>query len=540
MYTDYFNIKEKPFKLTPDPKYLYLSENHNKTLTTIAELLYAVKEEVGFAVVTGEVGTGKTTICRIFVNYINRFKDKYRIAYIYNPNVDDLELHQTINRELGLKHDSASRNELHHILADFLLAEKKEGRSVILLIDEAQNLSPSTLEQIRLISNLETETQKLIQIILVGQPELSAMLGSKSLRQLNQRISVRCYLTPLSFRDMVGYIRHRLSVAGGKHLMKMFTWPSLAYIYLVTRGVPRLTNIICDRALLAACSLNSMRISLWLTKRCVNETSRFRPTPKYMRFLAPALVFVLGIFISTQLLFADLAATVASANIIVPSVVKKSAENGSISMREIVSRKGIKRLFDENSKVEAVNAVLNAWRVKNSVSGAEEPDSFAKIAEKRNFKCYGSEFSLPSLLETDYPAIIEVKNSEGETGFVPVLGTLGERIAVDPEGRRSLSRRWVEKNWKSGKAWIFWQDFHKMPDTIKKGDRGKPVVWLQESLEKLGYLGSAPKGRFEDNTADAVYRFQSDNRIKTSGILDPLTKLYLYKQLGDHKIPRIS
>jgi len=540
MYTEYFNLKEKPFKLTPDPKYLYMSENHNKTLTTIAELLYTVKEEVGFAAVTGEVGTGKTTICRIFVNYINRLKDKYRIAYIYNPNVDSLELYQTINRELGLKHDSAGRNELHQILVDFLLAEKKAGRSVILLIDEAQNLAPSILEQIRLISNLETETQKLIQIILVGQPELSAMLASKSLRQLNQRISVRCNLTPLSFRDMVGYIRHRLSVAGGKHLMKIFTWPSLIYIYMITRGVPRLTNIVCDRALLAAYSLGSMRITLWLTRRCVSETSGLRPAPKYIRVLAPVLVFVLGIFISTQFLFTDLAGTIAFADHIIPPVAVSSVETGGLGIREVVSREGIRRLFDKKANIEAVNAILNVWRAKNSVSEAEQPSSFEEMAEKRNLKCYESEFSFPSLLETDYPAVIEVENSKGKTGFVPVLGTLGERIAIDSEGRRSLTRRWVEKNWKAGKAWIFWRDFHKTPDTLKKGDRGKSVVWLQESLKKLGYLDSAPKGRFEEKTADAVYRFQADKRIKTNGTLDPLTKIHLYKQLGDHTIPRIS
>ncbi|MEE8484135.1 MAG: AAA family ATPase, partial [Nitrospinota bacterium] len=264
MYTRYFNLNEKPFNLTPDPKYLFLGANHKETY---AQLLYSVQEEVGFVALIGEVGTGKTTICRAF---LNQLPDNHILAFIFNPNLDDLELLKSLNKELGIPYRYNSKKELQDKLNQYLLEQKKFGKRVLLIIDEAQNLHPMVLEQIRLLSNLETETQKLINIILVGQPELGPILESPQLRQLKQRISISCRLYPLNLKETKEYIIHRLKMAGGEHV-DAFTNGSIKQIFKLSKGTPRLINILCDRALLAAYSASVRKITPSMIRKCMSE-----------------------------------------------------------------------------------------------------------------------------------------------------------------------------------------------------------------------------------------------------------------------------
>jgi general secretion pathway protein A len=209
MYTEFYGLREKPFSLSPDPRFLFLSASHREAL---AHLLYGIEQGEGFIAITGEVGTGKTTLCRTL---LQRLEPGSEIAFLFNPQLSGLELLQAITAEFGLPVEGQSRRELMAQLNAFLLTKKQEGRRVLLLIDEAQNLDSEALEQVRLLSNLETDTQKLIQIVLIGQPELDAMLESPHLRQLRQRISVRWRLNSLSASETREYVRHRLRVAAG-------------------------------------------------------------------------------------------------------------------------------------------------------------------------------------------------------------------------------------------------------------------------------------------------------------------------------------
>jgi len=209
MYTAFYGLREKPFMLSPNPRYLYLSESHREAL---AHLLYGIEQGEGFIAITGEVGTGKTTLCRTLLERMGPATD---VAFLFNPSRSGMELLQTIAQEFDLPVDDLTRRELHDQLNRFLLARKGEGRRVLLIVDEAQNLSHGTLEQIRLLSNLETSSEKLIQILLLGQPELDTKLDSHRLRQLRQRISVRWMLKPLSPKDTRRYVLHRLQVAAG-------------------------------------------------------------------------------------------------------------------------------------------------------------------------------------------------------------------------------------------------------------------------------------------------------------------------------------
>jgi general secretion pathway protein A len=274
MYTQFYGLREKPFGLGPDPRYLFLADSHREAL---AHLLYGIEQGEGFIAVTGEVGTGKTTVCRAL---LQRIEPGTEVAFIFNPQLSATELLQEIASELGLDAEGKTRREIHESLNNFLLAKKSEGRKVLLLIDEAQNLAPETLEQVRLLSNLETETSKLIQIILIGQPELDAMLESPSLRQLRQRITVRWRLTPLSASETRDYVRHRLRTAAGGP-RDIFSELALREIHRRSGGIPRVVNLLCDRALLAGYAAGASTIGLGLVTQTDRELRG--PTPSAAR-----------------------------------------------------------------------------------------------------------------------------------------------------------------------------------------------------------------------------------------------------------------
>lgn len=270
MYTAFYGLRERPFRLSPNPRYLYLSDSHREAL---AHLLYGVEQGEGFIAITGEVGTGKTTVCRALIERLGSATD---VAFLFNPSRSAMELLQSIGEELGLEVDGLTRRELHAQLNQFLLERKAAGRRVLLIIDEAQNLTHSTLEQVRLLSNLETSSEKLIQILLLGQPELDAKLDSHQLRQLRQRISVRWMLEPLSPRDTRGYVQRRLQVAAGAS-REVFSAGALRQVQRYTNGTPRLINILCDRAMLLGYAEREQTITARTVKEAAREIADTRP-----------------------------------------------------------------------------------------------------------------------------------------------------------------------------------------------------------------------------------------------------------------------
>ena len=266
MYNKFFTFKERPFKLVPNPEYYYLSRSHEEAM---AHLTYAISQGDGFVEITGEVGTGKTILCRVFLENLD---DKTEVAYIFNPKLGPKQLVRAIIDEFGIACRADDTKGLIDALNDYLIRMKARGRKVLVLIDEAQNLEKNVLEQLRLLSNLETSRSKLLQIILVGQPELADLLDSHELRQLGQRITLNCHLCPLTYLEIREYIEHRIQIASSKP-SALFTRGAYRLIYKYSAGIPRIINIVCDRSLLIAFSRNRNKITGKVVADAIRELS---------------------------------------------------------------------------------------------------------------------------------------------------------------------------------------------------------------------------------------------------------------------------
>jgi general secretion pathway protein A len=544
MYLDFHGFREKPFNLTPDPRFIFLSKNHREAF---AHLLYGINNHVGFIALTGEVGTGKTTVLRSLLGQLDA--DHYCTALIFNPSLSPAELLQTITRELGVPADTSDRLSPLDALNLFLLKQNAEGHTVVLVIDEAQDLEAPVLEQIRLISNLETDREKLIQIVLSGQPELVKILKRKGMRQLAQRITVRYHLQPMDFQDTVRYINHRLEVAGGKG-GNLFSKRSLRRIYRYSRGLPRLINAACDRALLAGYTRDKRKITRriasagiedmgWgLAPRAWSRALILIPTfIMLVAFAAGSIYFFWPDFIERLIISQPILATV-------EQPPKESTITGEELSRSMAAELG--KVLEEESARRAFNTLAGFW----NASPVPEGDRMAKLdemeraAQDRKLRLYRFSGNLGALLRMDYPAALQL-NMPGLPGkrFISVVGMENEQLVVDPPvaSRRTLSFSEIEKHW-AGQGFLLWKDPLNLlmnGSPIMPGAKGAHIKQLQGLLREAGIYRKALTGVYDAETLSAIKGFQSSRGIEEDGIVGGQTLMVLYRSINRFEVPKL-
>ena len=541
MYLDFHGFREKPFNLTPDPRFVFLSKNHKEAF---AHLLYGINNRAGFILLTGEVGSGKTTVLRALLGQLD--PDHYRTALIFNPCLSPGELLQNINREFGIPANTSNSSSFLDNLNQFLLQQNAEGRTVVLVIDEAQDLEAPVLEQIRLVSNLETDREKLIQIVLSGQPELLKILKRNEMRQLSQRITVRYHLKPMDFEDTVHYINHRLEVAGGRGAV-IFSNSALKRIYRYSGGLPRLINAACDRALLTGYTRDTSRISLRIAAAGIKDIRRSAASTIQKRrliliptFAVLAALFAAGIYFLRQD-FIDRFKT--SQRLEATEQIEKTPPiTGEELSRAMVAELG--KIPESESVRRAFNTLAGFWNVSPIPENGDlnQLNAIERAVVERELRLYRFSGNLGALLRFDYPAILEL-NMPGVPGkrFVSLVGRDNEHLLVDPPiaGRRSLSFGEIEKHW-SGQGFLFWKDPLNLLTSKSFGSKGDHIKQLQALLREAGVYSMPLTGVYDGDTVSAVKQFQSSKGINEDGIVGGQTLMFLYGSINRFEVPRLS
>jgi len=549
MYLSFFGLNEKPFAITPDPRYLYLSERHAEAL---AHLLYGINESGGFIQLTGEVGTGKTTVVRTLLSRVPHHAD---VAVILNPRVTPVEFLLTICEELGLGIADADRDSVKQMVDALnrrLLAAHAEGRRIIVIVDEAQNLSAEVLEQVRLLTNLETPTQKLLQIILIGQPELRELLDRTELRQLAQRITGRYHLEPLSREETRGYIRHRLRVAGAAG--EIFTPAALAEVHRLSTGIPRVINVTCDRALLGAYTQETRKITAALVRLAAGEVYGRRFVPVWLGWLAAALGLVsiallaFGGWQLWQRQIAPLHALVGKpvrptpatavplAAVVTPSSPPlKPTAPGSAAAPVAAS---INALLAANSAytsdATAFRRLLSLW----GTAMADDKNPCGQAA-RAGLSCLEQRGSWAQVRALNRPAILTLTDDHGQRHRV-VLSALDDRFATLNLGEHDervpldeLSRDWF------GEFTLVWKPKTARTRLLSVGMTGDEVRWLRRSLNALQGAASDPEHGdvYDEELAIAVQNFQREHRLNVDGIAGVQTQVMLDTALAEPGSP---
>ncbi|HYX73105.1 MAG TPA: AAA family ATPase [Steroidobacteraceae bacterium] len=541
MYLSFFGLNEKPFAITPDPRYLYLSERHAEAL---AHLLYGINEAGGFVQLTGEVGTGKTTIVR---SLLAQTPKNAEIALILNPKMTAPEFLLTICEELGIGvPDSAlgSLKDLVDILSEYLLRAHAAGHRVVLVVDEAQNLSPEVLEQVRLLTNLETNTQKLLQIILIGQPELRELLSRMELRQLAQRITGRYHLNPLSHDETAAYVRHRLRVAGAT--TDIFAPHALNAVFSLSQGVPRVINVICDRALLGAYSLDRHRVTAPLVRSAATEVFGRRFTPDWLPWaITAAIALVLsGITFAVWKAQPWHARAPASASVAaVPRddgasalpVALASAPRSEPKAAPLAQLLG--QHLTETDTDSAFAKLFGRWGAKYQPSTTDPCTQAASLG----LACIAERGSFGQLRLYNHPAILLLHDGKGATHQVVLTALDDEQAHLDVGGGQAVSLGELSRYW-LGDFVMLWRPASSPVKALSSGMRGAQVRWLRESLQRVrGAQSDAPVSDvFDAELAGEVREFQRLHQLAVDGIAGVQTQIALAGAIAGSDAPLLS
>jgi len=573
VYEAFFSLEDAPFVLTPDPRFLLRSKGHHEILGT---LLYGITSQKGLMALIGEVGTGKTTLCRALLRELPK---DVQSALVLNPHLSDIELVGTILDDLGIERRGTTKGELMTALSQHLLAAGGEGKTVVVILDEAQQMSVEALEQIRILSTLETATRKLLQIVLSGQPELEEKLKQRELRQLDQRIGIRCYLKPLSRKDTFRYVEHRMRIAGLPGALP-FTRAAMARIFAYSLGIPRVINMVCDRALMAAFSARAHEINPALVKAAIKNLqgeSRGRRRGAAgagggrRSGRAAIAAGVLGavlvggaaagywtgwsppVFRLPWRADAPGAATrprgavpmrASAPSAGQPAVVGRGEPGAAPrdgQSRETLPRDGMKSLLVQVLRLWGVNEELSDGIVSGwPVDAARAPDLAAIAASYQLSATLLPETTLAELRAIGLPALMETGGSEGARALL-LRGIEGDTaVLATPTGEEThIALDRLEAAW-NHQAWIIWRNIDLLPADPNQELTPTVVATLALRLQKLGHLTPPVPTTNNERFQQAVRRFQRATGLQDDGIVGPRTTLALSRVIGGRFNPTIG
>ncbi len=555
MYNDFFGLKENPFTISPDPRYLFMSERHRDAL---AHLLYGIGKGGGFVLLTGEVGTGKTTVCRCL---LEQLPDDVRLAYILNPKLNAIELMATMCDELGILYDNNedSLKVFTDLLTNYLIKSEAKGLNTVLMIDEAQNLSVDVLEQIRLLTNLETNKKKFLQIILIGQPELQELLAKKELRQLAQRITARYHLRPLSLTETKAYLEHRLRIAGVNR--PVFTKKSVQAIHKNSQGVPRLINVISDRAMLGAFSENQHQVSDKIVQKASQEVlgqkiksastsstksfSSLVPKWSLLRWLALASIIALAWF---NFSYYQTNQEIEKAELVAKQAAEKQRLEQQLAEKEQALQAQLTKAAPEKLANDfwnqqswdrtgslATQNLLALWGIEYIPFQSGEACEFVK---NYTLECDQGFTGWNFLEKLNRP--VNLKFQSGNTGtYWGVLTALNKAEAQLQFGTNqvTIDRAKLNPIW-TGEYQLFWKKPNGMNEAIAFGARGTALNWLLDAIKEIE--GSSPLTRsYNASVQDWVEQFQKQNGLVSDGVVGKHTVMMINNLTVDN-IPMLQ
>ncbi|ABZ75592.1 Peptidoglycan-binding domain 1 protein [Shewanella halifaxensis HAW-EB4] len=525
MYKAFFGLNDNPFSIAPNPHYLFLSDRHREAL---AHLTYGLGETGGFVLLTGEVGTGKTTVSRCL---LKQLPDNTDTAFILNPSLTESELLATLCDELGIVYgENPSLKQLTDLISKFLLENHSKGRNTVLIIDEAQHLRAEVLEQLRLLTNLETDTKKLLQVILIGQPELQQLLKRQELRQLAQRITARYHLLPLTLEEVALYVQHRLQVAGRHE--PLFHKSAIKALHKYSDGIPRLINLLCERALMASYAQSKVPIDNKMVRLASAEVLGEEPQKRSLLLpagIAASLLATFGIafylfspsgMIASPSVEATQAAPVAQ---VIPAKQETSSNHLSNSQRVLNTAISQSRDIDT-----AYASILGLWG-KVPYIGL----SACQSAKQQGLDCFQQQGNWHSLVRLNYPAVVYMVDDNDQAFYGTVVSRQGEQILLQlDEQQLWVSRDWFNRHF-TGTFELLWQAPQHQPKEIGQSANQAQIQWLENSLARITDTPPRLVSHFDPQLEQKLKAFQRQHGLIADGIAGTQTLVQLNLYLSD-------